>query len=144
MPISSPQQLSGRSADVRAAPSPGFSLRPTGERHQHMLRTFLRELPRVSICKRNTVQLKPPVLAESLRLPMPSATMAAQIAHGLESNSKETIVQLTVSRGPHTPHSSTYAHGSQMAGLQVLPIIGHMDVLAGRIDCPAQFDQCLP
>ena len=75
---------------------------------------------------------------------MPSATMAAQIAHGLESNSKETIVQLTVSRGPHTPHSSSYAHGSQMAGLQVLPIIGHMDVLAGRIDCPAQFDQCLP
>ena len=109
-----------------------------------MLRTFLRELPRVSICKGNTVQLKPPVLAEWLKLPMPSATMAAQIAHGPESNSNETIVQLTVSRGPSTPHSSTYAHGSQMAGLQVLPIIGHMDVLAGHTDCPAQFEQCLP
>ena len=53
-------------------------------------------------------------------------------------------MQLTVSRGPNTPHSSTYAHGSQMAGLQVLPIIGHTHVLAGHIDCPAQFEQCLP
>jgi len=49
MPISSPRQLSGRSADVQAAPSPGFSLGPTGEQHQQMLRTFLRELTRVSI-----------------------------------------------------------------------------------------------